>query len=176
MTPPGDRPLPGFRSGAHFGAFGGPRVDFRCFLVAPEPHRKIMFFRLSQKSLKMDNKWTLGGPMLHFLRFSMTFGNHSGIDFSIFSRLAKSMKSMTVLHFERIWHPKTGHFSIPFLSIFRPSLRDASWMAFLAPKAPIYTENDDFWWPFGFRGVPKWTSNFNFLAKKAPKEHATELR
>ena len=39
-------------------------------------------------------------------------------------------------------------------------------MAFLAPKAPIYAENGDFWCPFGFQGVPKWTLEIPFFRQK----------
>ena len=54
------------------------------FLVAPEPHRKIKFFRLLPKSIKTKNKSILGAPGLHFGPFFMTFGSHFGIDFSLF--------------------------------------------------------------------------------------------
>ena len=43
-------------AGVHSGAFGAARVDFRCFLVAPEPHRQIMFFSTSPKIHKIDNE------------------------------------------------------------------------------------------------------------------------
>ena len=45
-----------FNLGALFGAFGAARVDFRCFLVAPAPHRKIMFFSTSPKIHKIDDE------------------------------------------------------------------------------------------------------------------------
>jgi hypothetical protein len=70
--------------GGFFRAFGAPRVDFPCFLVAPEPHQKIKFFRLLQKSMKTKKKSILGAPGLHFGQFFMTFGSPFGIDFSLF--------------------------------------------------------------------------------------------
>ena len=56
----------GGESFVHFPPLGRQGSIFACFLVAPERHRKIKFFRLPQKSIKMENKWTLGAPRLHF--------------------------------------------------------------------------------------------------------------
>jgi hypothetical protein len=84
--------------GSFFQAFGAPRVDFPCFLVAPEPHRKIKFFRLLQKSIKTKNKSILGAPGLHFGSLFMTFGSHFGIDFSLF--FLNDLKSRKVFVFQ----------------------------------------------------------------------------
>ena len=92
--PPGDRSVHSLFIGSFFRAFGAPRVDFSCFLVGPEPHRKIKFFRFLQKSTKTKNKSTLGAPGLHFGSFSWLWGTLFASIFHCF---------LNVLKWENVW-------------------------------------------------------------------------
>jgi hypothetical protein len=92
--------------------------------------------------------------------------------FRHFSKSTKTMKSTTVLHFERIWHPKTSHFSIRFPRFFDLSSgtppRGSPQLLFLVFFATT-AQKDSYFVPFRISAGSGIAPAASIFAQKAPK-------
>ena len=153
--PPGDLTVCCCPPGSFFRAFGAPRVDFPWFLVALEPHRKIKFFRLLQKSIKTKNKSILGAPGLHFVLFFITLGSYFGIDFSLFFWMTSNQEKCLFFNtFQWFWTIKNHWFSYSFSFFFMFFQNRYPGLFLEGPSAELF-EQIGFWCHFRFSWFSK---------------------
>ena len=135
-----------------------PRLDFHCFFGAPVRHQKSMIFRLGPKSTQGVTQSTPGRSTLDFGSIFMTFGVPFWLRFSIFSKNRKTMKSMTLTTFWKVFHlakPLIFRWNFHNFSCF---FRNPSRRAFLEVQSAGLSSKGRFWCHFRFSGNPKISS------------------
>ena len=93
-----------WRINVTFSTPGRPRIDFYRFFGALERHQKTTIFRLGPKSTEELSQSTPGRSELDFWSIFMTFGVPFWLHFSIFSKKRKTMKSITLTTFWKVFH------------------------------------------------------------------------
>ena len=130
--------------------FGRPRTDFFRFLVAPRAIQKSLIFRLGPKSTAELSQSTPGRSELDFWSIFMTFGVPFWLHFSTFSKNRKTMKSMTLTTFWKVFHlakPLIFRWIFHYFSCF---FRNPSRRAFLEVPSAGLSSKGRFWCHFGF--------------------------
>ncbi len=120
-----------------------------------------MFFRRRPKCIKMINKSTRAAPGTILSDFSWLLEVILASVFRLVLKWRKPWIHCTGHSFGRFFHRKTGHCSIHFSSIFRPSLRNSSWRAFWNQKRRSTLKRSICGAPSDFEGCQNgpWISN-----------------
>ena len=149
---------------------GAPRIDFRDFWATPERPQKTSIFRHRPKSPKVEEQSTPGRPGTDFGPKNMTFGVPFWLHFSTFSKNRKTMKSMTLTTFWKVFHLQKPLIFRWIFHQFSCFFQNPSRRPFLeGPGADLYSKVR-FWDPSRISGgleIGPWTPHFRRKSRKS---------